>query len=219
MAILRIPMRWRLRTLMIVVALLAVGLGAYRVLVDRSSVYPLLWQLQSGNAQARRRAAFGIGLLGPRALFATGALDSALKDPDQQVRANAMYSLVRLGSRSPRLLPVLVEQIDKTPRPERWNMQLPVTLSFDSPPMGWALSDGGLDQNDPIDALKQIRPDAKDFVPLLVKALKSPHRWVARPRSRPSSRSRPGPTRRARSWPGPCSRSWHTTGLIPSPRI
>ncbi len=178
MALLRIPMRWRLRTLMIVVALLAVGLGTYRVLVELGPVYRLLWQLRSGNARARRKAALWIGLLGPRASFAIGALDSALDDPDQDVRANAMYSLARLGSRSPRLLPILVEQIDNTPRPERWNMQLPVTLSFDNPPTGWALSDGGLYQNDPIYALKLIRPDATAFVPLLGKALNSPHRWV-----------------------------------------
>ena len=34
MAIPRIPRRWRLQTLMIVVAFIAVGLGAYRVWVD-----------------------------------------------------------------------------------------------------------------------------------------------------------------------------------------
>ena len=70
MAIPRIPRRWRLQTLMIVVAFIAVGLGAYRVWVERGPVYRLIGQLRSGNAKARSGAALRIGLLGPRAAFA-----------------------------------------------------------------------------------------------------------------------------------------------------
>ena len=129
---------------------------------------------------ARRvRAAVQIGLLGPRAASAVGALDSALDDPDPRVRANAMYSLVRLGSRSPRLLPILAQQIEATPEPVR--VKMPGRRSGvgwgGKAPEGWTLSDGGLPNNDPINALKLIRPDAKAFVPLLQKALNSPRNW------------------------------------------
>jgi HEAT repeat protein len=179
MPIPRIPRRWRLQTLMVMVALCAVGLGAYRLWVERGPVYRLIWQLRTGDAQNRREAAFEIGLLGPRAALAVGALDSALDDPDQYVRANAMYSLVRLvGSRSPRLLPILAEQIENTREPDQSDFRQPVTWIFGYPPLGWTWSDGGLYYNDPVNALKMIRPDAKSFLPLLGKPLKSPARWV-----------------------------------------
>ncbi len=171
MAIPRTPRLRRLPTLMIVVAACAVGLGA-----DRSPVDRLIEQLRAGDARDRAQAALRIGLLGPRAAFAVGALDSALDDPDPQVRANAMYSLVRLGSRSPRLLPILAEQIEATPVPQKWHWRRPVTSGLADPPEGCTLSDGGLNYNDPIDALKLIRPDPTAFVPLLRKALKSPRR-------------------------------------------
>jgi HEAT repeat protein len=169
MAIPHLPRRRRLWTFMIVVAACAVGLGA-----DRSPVDRLIEQLRAGDAGARSQAALRIGLLGPRAAFAVGALDSALDDPDAQVRANAMYSMVRLGSRSPRLLPILAEQIEATPEPPAPGMhgRKGVTGTFTAPE-GWTLSDGGLGSNDPIDALKLIRPNAAEFVPLLGKALKS----------------------------------------------
>jgi hypothetical protein len=153
---------------MIIVAACAVGLGADRGPVDR-----LIEQLRAGDARARSEAALRIGLLGPRAASAVGTLDSALDDSDPQVRANAMYSLVRLGSRSPRLLPILAEQIEATPEPPRRGGRKGVTGYF-APPDGWTLSDGGLPYNDPIDALERIRPDAAAFVPLLGKALNSP---------------------------------------------
>jgi HEAT repeats len=182
MAIPRILRRWRLRTVMIVVALCAVGLGAYRFWIERGPVYRLISQLQSGDAQNRRKAAFRIGLLGPRAAFAKDVLDSALDDPDSYVRSNAMYSLVRLGSRSPRLLPILAEQIENTREPDESYPRWPViadALGFDEfPPKGLALSDGGLYYDDPVNALKMIRPEAKSFLPLLGKPLKSPARWV-----------------------------------------
>ena len=169
MAIPHFASRRRLWTLMIVVAACAVGLGA-----DRSPVDLLIEQLRAGDASARSQAAFRLGLLGPRAAFAFGALDSALDDPDPQVRTNAMYSLVRLGSRSPRLLHILVEQIEATPVPQKRYFQVGVRSRFRDAPEGWTLSDGGLPYDDPIDALKLIRPDATAFVPLLAKALKSP---------------------------------------------
>jgi HEAT repeat protein len=97
MAIPRIPRRRRLRTLMIVVAVCAAGLGAERDLVERL-IEQLIEQLRDRNARAGSEATLRLGLLGPRAAFAVGPLDSALDDPDRSVRANAMYSLVRLGS-------------------------------------------------------------------------------------------------------------------------
>jgi len=45
-------------------------------------------------------------------------------------------------------------------------------LRFPDPPEGWTVSDGGLENNDPVAALKLVRPDASAFVPLLEKALK-----------------------------------------------
>ena len=53
-----------------------------------------------------------------------------------------------------------------------------MTSMCDAPPMGWILSDGGLYDNNPIDALKIIRPEATAFVPMLKDALNSPDRWV-----------------------------------------
>ena len=143
MAIPDFPRRRRFWTVMIVVAACAVGLGADRGPIDR-----LMEQLRAGDAQARSQAALRIGLLGPRAAFAVGALDSALDDPDPLVRANAMYSLVRLGSRSPRLLPILAERIEATPVPQKWHSPVAVTSRFADPPKGWTLTDGGLSDND-----------------------------------------------------------------------
>ena len=178
MAIPRIPRRWRLRTLMAVVAACAVGLVAYRY-VERWPVYRELLRLRRGSAGDRADAALRIGLLGRRASFAAGALESALGDPDRPVRTNAAYSLVRLGSRSPRLLPILAAQFEDTPRPiPGYHPRAPVTWRFLDPPRGSVVSDGGLYDNDPIDALKMIRPEAAAFVPMLEKALKSPDRWV-----------------------------------------
>ena len=54
---------------------------------------------------------------------------------------------------------------------------MPETAFIDLP-RGWAKSDGDLSYNDPIKALEMIRPDATAFVPLLGKAMKSPHYWV-----------------------------------------
>src|SRR5690348_2878831 len=103
MAFPRIPRRWRLRTLMIVIAFCAVGLVTYRTRVERAPVYQLIQQLRTGGyAPARSEAAVRIGLMGPRASFAAGALTSALDDADPQVRAAAMYALVRVGSSSSR---------------------------------------------------------------------------------------------------------------------
>jgi HEAT repeat protein len=152
---------------MIVVAFCAGGLGAEPDLVER-----LIEQLRAGDARTRSEAALRLGALGPRAAFAVGHLDSALDDPDRSVRANAMYSLVRLGSRSPRLLPILAEEIEATPvAPLGHYGRRRVTGAF-AAPNGWTLSDGGLYDNDPMAALKLIRPDPSAFVPLLAKALK-----------------------------------------------
>jgi HEAT repeat protein len=181
MAIPRISRRWRLRTLMAVVAACAVGLAARREYVERGPIDWDLLRLRLGGASARSSAALRLGLLGPRAAIAVGALTASLDDPDRDVRTNAAYSLIRLGRRSPRLLPILAQRIESTPKPKAgFSPRSPVVWSFDRDglPEGWALWDGGLYDNDPIDALKMIRPDATAFVPLLGKASKSPDRWV-----------------------------------------
>jgi HEAT repeat protein len=164
---------------MIVVAACAVGLVAYREYADRGLFYQIV-RLRFGHSEARIDAALGLGLMGPRASIATGALTGALNDPDPSVRTQAAYALVRLGSRSPRLLPVLVAGIERTPPPRGSSPELPVSAYFDDPPKGWPLSDGGLYRNDPIEALKRVRPDAADIVPMLRKALEDPKDWVRR---------------------------------------
>ncbi len=175
MAFPRIPRRWRLRTLMVVVACCAVGLVILRVYVERAPVYQLIQQLRTGgDATARSEAAVRVGLMGPRASFAAGALTSALDDPDPGVRTAAMYALVRIGSRSPRLLRALFAGIvSPTGTASNWN-SLHVSSSLKRPtPKGWPLSDGGLRENDPIGALKVLRPPATVIVPMLETELKS----------------------------------------------
>jgi HEAT repeat protein len=168
MAIPRIRLRWRLRTLMILVVLCATGLMAYRVYLERSPVYQLIRQLRTGNAQARSQAASQIGLMGPKAAFAAWALTSALDDPDRGVRVEAMYAMVRIGSRSRQLLAVLVAKIEEWPP------------SFHRGTRRWAKATGLLDADDPLAALQVIRPPAAVIVPMLGKALKSPNPWVRR---------------------------------------
>src|SRR5262249_38727675 len=114
MAFPRIPRRWRLRTLMVVVAVCAAGPAGYREYRDRGLFYQIL-RLRAGPASARIGAAHGLGLMGPRAWLAIDPLTAALDDPDPGVRFQATYALVRLGSRSPRLLPVLVAAIEHAP--------------------------------------------------------------------------------------------------------
>ncbi len=179
-----IPRRWRLRSLMVLVAVSAVGLVAYREYRERGPVYWEIARISFGRASTRSDAALRIGLLGPRASFATWVLDGALDDPDPDVRAEAAYALIRLGSRSPRLVPVLVEQIERTPEPGRIWMQMarnqPLAWLFGTTSWGWPLSTGALRRNDPLQALMLIRPDAAQVVPALRKPLASPANHVRR---------------------------------------
>ena len=177
MAIPRIPRRWRLQTLMIVVAFIAVGLGAYRVWVERGPVYRLIGQLRSGNAKARSGAALRIGLLGPRAAFAIkgaglGPGRSRSRCPGQR---HVFPGPARLAVAAPAAYPGRADR--GIPKPEPGRLRMPETAFIDLP-RGWAKSDGDLSYNDPIKALEMIRPDATAFVPLLGKAMKSPHYWV-----------------------------------------
>jgi HEAT repeat protein len=160
---------------MIVVAVSSLGLAAYREYADRGLFYQIV-RLRAGNTQARADAALTLGLMGPGARVASDALINALHDPDPAVRIQATYALVRLGSRSPRLLPVLVAGIEGDPPPR--GPRLSLTAFFVDPPKGWPLSEGSLRQNDPLEALKLVRPDAALVVPMLRKALKDPNDWV-----------------------------------------
>jgi HEAT repeat protein len=161
MAFPRIRLRWRLRTLMIVVALAAVGLVIHRIYVERAPVYQLILQLRTGNAQARSQAAVQLGLMGPKASFAAAALTSALDDSDPAVRTEATYALVKIGSRSPRLLQALVAELEDPPmRRTRF------------------MSGSGSPGHDPVAALKSLRPAAAVIMPMLAKPLKSPNPGV-----------------------------------------
>lgn len=177
MAISKIRMRWSLRTLMIVVALCGVGLLIYRVNVERAPVYRLIRQLRTGNPAARLAAASQIGLIGPRASFAGGALTSALDDPDPGVRTQAMYALVMLGGKSRRLLRALVAEIENPPTRRSG-------LRIGAPP-----------GDDPVTALETIRPPAAVIIPMLADALESPnarvHRQALRALCAVASRSDP----------------------------
>jgi HEAT repeat protein len=142
---------------MILVVLCATGLMAYRVYLERSPVYQLIRQLRTGNAQARSQAASQIGLMGPKAAFAAGALTSALDDPDPGVRTAAVDALINVGSRSPRLLRALVAEFEKSPGPS-----IPLGLGRMSVrPPGF----------DPFASLSTIRPPAAEIVPILVEAI------------------------------------------------
>ena len=174
MAFPRIPRRWRLRTLMIVVGTCAVGLTAYREYRDRGLLYQIL-RLRVGNTQARIDAAFGLGLMGSKAWLAVNALTAALDDPDHDVRTQAMYALVRLGSRSSRLLPILAAEIEQHPPMPGLHSEGPLADWFNDPPRGWPLLEGGLRKNDPVEALKLIWPDAALIVRMLRKAMKHPN--------------------------------------------
>jgi hypothetical protein len=175
MAIPHIPRRWRLRTLMLAVAACALGLAAHREYVVRGPIYRDLYRLRFGDARARSAAATRLGMLSPRAPFADEALIRALDDPDRSVRADVMFSLIRLGWRSPRLLPILAEEIERMPEPGL--MGKAMTFELVDPPKGWTVSAGGLCDNDPMAALSILRPDARVFVPMLKAASKSPTRW------------------------------------------
>jgi HEAT repeat protein len=157
----RIRMRWTIATLMVIVALCALGLFAQRVIIERAPVYLLIRQLQTGDTQARLQAAKQLGMMGPKAAIAEGALTAALKDPDPLVCREATYALVSIGSKSLDLLPALVADLDIPPPRES-------TMWF------------RLGGNDPIAALRMIRPPAAVIVPMLKNVLDSSDRMVRR---------------------------------------
>src|SRR5262245_12276360 len=151
-------MRWRLRTLMILVAACALGLVGHRVYRERAPVYQLIRQLRTGNAQARSQAASQIGLMGPKASFAVGALTSALDDPDPGVRTAALDALIKLGARSTRVLRAIVAEFEAPPTPG---------IPFRGRTVALILP-GSVD---PLTALSTLRPAAAVIVPMLVEAI------------------------------------------------
>jgi HEAT repeat protein len=177
----RMPRRLRLRALLALVAACAAGLGAYRLYmyIEWRPLYSELDRLRSSEATDRADAAVRLGLLRPLAPSVEDALVRALDDPDPSVRANVMYSLIRLGWRSPRLLPILAEEIVRPPAPDPFPglHSERMTYQLVDPPKGWTVSAGGLYDNDPMAALRILRPDARVFLPMLKAALKSPARW------------------------------------------
>ena len=77
-----LPKRWRLRTLMGMVVLAALGMAALRKTPDLGPVY----RLQHGDPQGRMSAAVQLGMLGARkGKFAEPALLTALSDSNQGV--------------------------------------------------------------------------------------------------------------------------------------
>ena len=169
MAIPRIPRRWRLRTLMIVVALCAVGLVTYRVRVERAPVYQMIGQLRTSSALARSEAAIRIGLMGPRAAVAAGVLEQR---PGRSRSGRAGRGHVCLD-------PGRLEIGPRAPCPGRGDRHAaaPVAGRLPSVPHlpatgpgsagGWAPSDGGFSDDDPVGALTVFRPPAAVVVPML----------------------------------------------------
>ncbi len=117
-------------------------------------VYLLIRQLRTGNTQSRVQAAKQLGMMGPKAAIAEGALTAALKDPDPSVCKEATYALVYIGSKSPNLLPALVADLE-IPPPRESTMWFRV---------------GG---HDPLAALRMIQPPAAVIVPMLKNVLTS----------------------------------------------
>ena len=66
----RLRMRWTIGSLMVAVALGALGLFARRVILERTPIYRLIRQLETGNDQARFQAARPLGMIGPKATIA-----------------------------------------------------------------------------------------------------------------------------------------------------
>jgi HEAT repeat protein len=63
----------------------------------RELVYYLMEALASSSARRRKRAAFALGVLGPKARAAVPALLAALKDPDYHARWSAASALNQVG--------------------------------------------------------------------------------------------------------------------------
>ncbi len=154
-----IPKRWRLRTLMGLIALSALAMAFLRELPDLGPVY----RLKHADPQGRMSAAVQLGTRGPKnGNLAESALVAALSDPDQGVCDCAAWALNQFGSTSPALVEALVKQVEvETAESLRWRWQ------------------GDFYQRvDPCKALERIKPAAATLAPLLRNAMSDPDPFI-----------------------------------------
>lgn len=151
--------RWRLRSLMVLIAVVGLGAAWLRKLPTPGPAY----RLQYGDAGERASAAVQLGMLGPKlAKGAEPALEAALSDPNQSICDCAAWALDQFGSTSPALVKALVKQVEvETAQSLRWRWQ------------------GDFYRHvEPAGALARIKPPASILAPLLVKAMSSPDPWI-----------------------------------------
>jgi HEAT repeat protein len=150
--------RWRLRTLMGLIVLVALGMAVLRKKPDLGPVY----RLKYGDPQGRMSAAVELGMLGPKkGKFAEPALLAALNDSNQGVCDIAAWALDRFGSTSPALVKALVKQVEV----ETWQSRSIWQGDF-------------YGHVDPTQALTRIKPPAGALAPLLGKAMTNPDPWI-----------------------------------------
>ncbi len=151
--------RWRLRALMGLIALTALGMAYFRKLPDLGPVF----QLKYADPLGRMSAAVELGKLGlKKGNFAEPALVAALSDPNQGVCDCAAWALNQFGSTDPALVKALVKQVEvETSQSLRWRWQ------------------GDFYQRvEPSKALERIKPTASTLAPLLGNAMSNPDPWI-----------------------------------------
>ena len=151
--------RWRLRALMGLIALTALGLAYFRKLPDLGPVF----RLKYGEPLGRMSAAVELGEFGPKkGNFAVPALVAALSDRNQGVCDCAAWALDQFGSTDPALVKALVKQVEvETQQSLRWRFH----DDFDR-------------RVDPCKALQRIKPTASTLAPLLASAMSNPDPWI-----------------------------------------
>ncbi len=151
--------RWRLRTLMGLIALTAFGLAYFRKLPDLGPVF----RLKYADPQGRMSAAVELGESGlKKGNSAEPALVAALSDQDQGVRDCAAWALDQFGSNDPALVKALAKQVEvETSQSLRWRSLLDFYRRVD-----------------PCKALERIKPTAGALAPLLASAMSNPDPWI-----------------------------------------
>ena len=142
-----IPRRWRIRTMMVMVVVVAVGAK----LVMKATEVTLAKKLQSFP--------MFLGLPIPKGTFTEAELISGLSDPTPWVRRSAVRVLDSMGSTSPAVVPELVAQIESETEEDLWQNRRDPSSKFD-----------------PVACLKRIKPSLAALVPRLVKPMASKNR-------------------------------------------
>jgi len=137
----------------------AYGLGALDDAEAKPAVAPLVALLNHRDPDVRYIAAFTLELLGAVASNAVPALIKCLQDPDFRVQQIAIQVLGRLHQEPERVIPVLVEFLDKPQNP-RYSL---------SPPLYQIMREHA------IWSLRDFRAQAKPAVPSLLRLLNDGH--------------------------------------------